>query len=250
MSKRMLGSIIYTAIAGGYDNLKSPRIGGGGLDHPRTRLAFVDNPVLCDAVDRPGWQVRQMESICMDPLMQAKRYKILAHRVLPADTGYSLWVDGKLEISDRLDVDGWAAEHLGDRDIALFRHPSRSCLYREAYVCARKLVDDWTVIARQVNGYRREGYPRDNGLAECSVILRRHTPDMSRLEEAWWTEVTNGSRRDQLSFDYVCWKLGIRYATLPGDYHESPWFRKLPHIRPRSVRPGSEQPAWARRGLV
>jgi hypothetical protein len=47
------------------------------------------------------------------------------------------------------------------------------------------------------------------------VILRRHTDAIRHLNEAWWNEIVRGSRRDQLSFNYVAWKLGLRYATFP-----------------------------------
>ena len=47
------------------------------------------------------------------------------------------------------------------------------------------------------------------------MILRRHTDAIRRLNEAWWNEIVRGSRRDQLSFNYVAWKLGLSYATFP-----------------------------------
>ena len=63
--------------------------------------------------------------------------------------------------------------------------------------------------------YASEGFPRGAGLAEACVILRRHTAAVEAFGEAWWHEIRTGSHRDQLSFDYVAWKLGMRYATFP-----------------------------------
>lgn len=63
--------------------------------------------------------------------------------------------------------------------------------------------------------YRAEGLPEDAGLIEAPVILRRHTDAIRRLNESWWGEIVRASRRDQLSFNYVAWKLGLRYGTFP-----------------------------------
>ena len=182
-------SIIYTAIAGGYDRLQSPR----DLDSPASegirRMAFVDNPALCGAADCPGWQIKIMTSICTVPLMQAKRYKVLSHEALPADTAFSLWVDGSVEFNSRLDPAYLAMKFLGNHDLALFRHSRRGCIYREAHACQIRGLDDPSVMARQMNQYRAEGYPRNNGLAECTMILRRHTPMVERLNNLWWSEI-------------------------------------------------------------
>lgn len=229
------GSIIYTAIAGGYDRLKPPRGGDARGQEAVRRIAFVDNPALCGGVGCPGWQIEIMPSICMSPHMQSRRHKILAHEVLPAGTEFSLWVDGSIEFDASLHPEDLARQFLGNADLALFRHASRNCLYDEAHHCQRRRLDDPGVMARQVNRYRAEGYPRNNGLAECTVILRRHTPIVSRLNDLWWQEISNGSRRDQLSFNYACWKLGIRFSLLPGTIAENPLFKCHAHARPRTI---------------
>jgi hypothetical protein len=237
-------SIIYTAIAGGYDNLKPPRddVSPGrpeddlpGQDVP-LRIAFMDNPDLYAGTGCPGWQIEPMASSCMDPLMQAKRYKVLAHEVLPPGTEFSLWVDGSMEFSSRLRPDEMARLYLVDADLALFKHPIRNCLYDEAHRCDVVKLDDSAVMAKQMNRYRAQGYPRNNGLAECAVILRRHTPAVARLNEMWWKEIVEGSRRDQLSFDYVCWKLGMKYALFPGTRHTCMEFKSYSHTKPRNFR--------------
>lgn len=243
-------TIIYTAIAGGYDNLKLPwddALPGRPEADPSEqngllRIAFMDDPDLCASTDCSGWRIERMSSVSMDPLMRAKRYKVLAHEALPPGTEFSLWVDGSMEFSSSLHPRELALQYLGDADLALYRHPKRSCSYDEAHACGRAHLDDPDVMARQMNRYRAEGYPRNNGLAECSVILRRHTPAVASLNELWWEEINNGSRRDQLSFDYTCWKLGIKYALFPGTRYDCRDFKMHPHLKPRGSRqsnPGS-----------
>jgi hypothetical protein len=58
--------------------------------------------------------------------------------------------------------------------------------------------------------------------------LRRHTQAVRAFNEAWWTEIVRGSWRDQLSFDYISWKLGISYVNFPLSLHEgNGLFRKF-----------------------
>lgn len=233
-------SIIYTSIAGGYDRLKPPRGSNQAEPAGLRRVAFVDNPDLCGGTGCPGWQIEIMPSICMTPHMQSKRHKVLAHEVLPEGTEFSLWVDGSLDFGSDLHPGALAQKFLKDTDLALFRHSRRTCLYAEAHACQCLKLDDPAVMARQMNRYRAEGYPRDNGLAECAVILRRHTPEVARLNELWWREISNGSRRDQLSFNYACWRLGIKYSLLPGILSQwvdsgNPFFKKHEHARPRTI---------------
>jgi hypothetical protein len=63
------------------------------------------------------------------------------------------------------------------------------------------------------------------------VILRRHTPAVAAFNEAWWAEIQAGSRRDQVSFTYVAWKLGLRYATIK--VREKNGFKKHRHLKAR-----------------
>jgi len=42
--------------------------------------------------------------------------------------------------------------------------------------------------------------------------------------EDWWTEIKYGSRRDQLSFDYVAWKNEFEYRFLEGDSRKNKHF--------------------------
>jgi len=143
-------------------------------------------------------------------------------------TDYSLWVDGCLtpltpiwELVDRF---------LNNHDICVFEHCERGCVYKEAEACIRLKKDNPARIRAQVDRYRREGYPYNNGLGETTAVLRRHTKAMEDFNEAWWEEIRTGSCRDQLSFNYAHWKLGTDgYATFEGTRIKSPDFKWRPH---------------------
>jgi hypothetical protein len=118
---------------------------------------------------------------------------------------------------------------LNDNAIAVFEHMQRNCVYQEAEACIklRKAVADR--IRAQVEHYRHEGYPYNNGLAETTAVLRKHTPEINALGDAWWTEMKTWTLRDQLSLDYLCWKHDIQYAQLEGGRTESTHFTWRPH---------------------
>jgi hypothetical protein len=145
----------------------------------------------------------------------AKRPKILPHAYF-SDAEYSLWVDGKVELTLGFPVVKRLAL-LDAVDVVVFEHAKRYCVYQEACECVHRGLDDADVIYRQMQRYTREGFPANAGLADCCVLLRRHTPAVRRFCEVWWEEIEKGSRRDQLSFNYAAWKCGVRYGVFPGD---------------------------------
>ncbi len=216
-------NILYTAITSGRDNLILDQNFEGV-----TPVAFLDETTNPDRKSKIGdWFVkpvrvekrRMVESI--DPVRAAKYYKVMAHNSFPfagADTvKYSLWIDGdvrlKRPMQEMIDL------YLKDTDIAFFAHPLRDCIYQEQSVCQALALDNPFIMIAQINKYKGLGYPEHNGLIDGSVILRRHTPEIAKLNEAWWAEIKRYSRRDQISFNYVAWKLGIKYTVMDGFNH-------------------------------
>lgn len=211
--------IVYTANTKGKDELKENQNTEGA-----EFVAFLDTPT-----ESKTWNVRSVTEISPDPVRNAKQYKVLPHIYFP-DAKYSLWIDGTITLLDPLQklID----LYLGDNDIALHKHYMRDCAYAEAVECGSYLLDDPDVISKQIARYLfQEGYPRNNGLAECTIILRRHTPKIAELNNLWWDEIQKGSRRDQISFNYCCWKLGVKYTEMEGTVYNSPHFKYEKHQR-------------------
>lgn len=207
--------VCYTAILG--------RIGDLPRAVPESSakfVAFVDTPERRRGACVQGWEPREPLRVFADSRRTARWHKVLSHILFP-EAEYTLWVDGCLRV---VDAPALLLGHLRDLDICVFRHAERSCVYRELEACVRLYKDDLATMYQQIARYRREGYPYNNGLAETTAVLRRHTPHVARLNSAWWSEIEHGSVRDQLSFDYVCWRLGIRYATFARTRYDNPHF--------------------------
>jgi hypothetical protein len=108
-------------------------------------------------------------------------------------------------------------------------------------------------VKPQMERYKEEGFPTDYGLLQSNIIIRKHNePDCVRLMEAWSEEVMNGSHRDQLSFNYCCWKnKDIKIKYLDKFIYRSKWFswnsahskRKSQQVKPGTYNSASEKKA-------
>ena len=211
--------VVYTAVFGDIpDRLRAPR---ALRPDPTVRyVCFTDRPEPSRCA--PPWELRESAWTHADPRRTARFHKVLSHRAVP-DAAYSLWLDGNL----RLEIDPWTIvrRHLSSGiDVVTFKHAHRNCVYQELEACLRLDKDDAGAMRAQVEGYRIEGYPCYNGLAETTALVRREGPAVRELNEAWWREIERGSARDQLSFDYAAWKLGLDYGCLPASREDCPYF--------------------------
>src|SRR5439155_6661737 len=68
--------------------------------------------------------------------------------------------------------------------------------------------------------------PHEFGLHHLNFLIRRNLDWRSVLfGHEWWHEMYHGSKRDQMSFDFVRWKLPqVRVKTLDISYNENDMF--------------------------
>jgi SAM-dependent methyltransferase len=226
--------VIYTAIFGGKDELIDPERVMPDYDY----ICFSDQDHSSKV-----WQVIKQPPTHADPVRSAKIYKILPHRYL-ADYDVSIWIDGNKYV--RGDVDELVDAYLAKNSMAVFNHAElsadpRDCLYEEAAELLRldeagKIKDNPDLIKKQVSRYREEGYPEKNGLISGMVLIRKHNdPLLRETMEAWWKEIEQGSRRDQLSFNYVAWKKKFSFSFIPGDSRNNKYFGHRPHKKRHNV---------------
>jgi hypothetical protein len=222
--------VVYTAVFGGYEGL-IPQPRSGGVDY----ICFTDTPVRSKS-----WEVRVVEPDLVDPTRNARKYKLLPHQFLP-DYGISLWIDANYLLVG--DIGKLVDSKLSDVNMAVFDHAQtlsdpRDSVYEEyqSIIDMGKKIgsykDDPEVMTRQIERYRREGFPSDNGLIFTAALLRRHNErDVVRAMERWWHEISIGSKRDQLSFNYAAWKEGLNYSIIDGDLRNNEWLYMLAHHR-------------------
>lgn len=216
--------VVYTAITGVYDELRDPGFNSVYCDY----VCFTDNRALRSHV----WKIRYFDDYETDNVRKCRRVKILPHLFLK-DYEYSVWMDASMNLQK--DVRPMLDRFLKDCGFAVFIHPERSCIYDEAAVCKEFKLDSAETINRQTDRYRQEGYPQNNGLAETSVLFRRHhDPKVIRAMEDWWREVRDFSRRDQLSFNYVAWKNKLNFFLIRPGYRDTDFFTLQQHNHPHT----------------
>lgn len=220
---------VYTAISNvtnNYDSLKEQKKHGDAIEY----VAFLE-----EMESSKTWEFRKMHEEFQDPNRNAKIHKILSHRFFP-EKEYTLWVDGSVKMVFPFSVKRLVDIYLQDCDMAVFKHSERSCIYEEANVCIQRKLDDENTIRKQIRRYASEGYPSNIGLAECTVILRRHSPKVVEFNEAWWDEIKNGSKRDQLSFNYVARKTMMEIRFFPGNIRQNNYlFQRLSHNKKKNT---------------
>jgi len=197
--------VVYTASLGGRDDAKEPPF---GLD---CHLFTDDADPRRDSVVRHRVKLYPTE----DPRRISRKFKQLPHVCLP-EYDVTLWIDGSMRLKVT-DLQPLIDRYLSNRSIAVFKHAYCKCIYAAAREVCEAGIDDLDTTVAQMERYRAAGYPENRGMAACGIILRRNCPEANAFNELWFSEMREGSKRDQLSFDYVSWALGIPYAVMDGD---------------------------------
>lgn len=207
---------VYTAIFGGYD--APPKI-----INPDPDLDYV---LFCDAeinaVAAP-WQVRRLPRIFADPQVDARRVKVLSHLFLP-DYQVTVWIDGNL--SPKQLTASYVNEAIQMQPVAVCRHQFRGCIYDEAVEIIRTAKDAPSPVMRQIQFYQSLGFPQKSGLHVTMFLIRDHRDSRTlKHNNRWWEILSEYSKRDQLSFDFVRWEMQTPVLTLPFNCRENTLFQ-------------------------
>ena len=197
---------VYTCILDGYDQLAKLKLKPDNIDY----YVITDRPPS----DESMWcsldvsQVQEKLSH-LSIIEQNRWYKMHPH-LLFVDYDYSVYLDGNVTpISDLTEF----IHRIRSTGIATHRHYIRDCVYREAQAVVQSGKDSPEHIEQHLHFLQELGMPKNYGLADCSVIARRHHDAFCiSLMDQWWKEFLAHSRRDQLSFPYVLFKNGVSMA--------------------------------------
>lgn len=147
------------------------------------------------------------------PIKRQRFVKICIPDELFDNYEYSIYADIKRPITSNFDS---MISFLQDGSDFLIRtHPERDCAYKEAEFLLRKNRYDNSDILKQVEFYKKEGFPTHSGLYWSAQLFRRHTKELKEFSKLWWEQVERFSYRDQISLPYVVWKTGIKISGKP-----------------------------------
>ena len=193
---------VVTSITGGKDGLIDDQVKGNADFY-----AYLDRPFSSNT-----WSIGKAYDRFHDARRNSRIHKILIHEY--HDSEYSIWIDGNIKLL--VSPEEIIERYLKDHDIAVFQHPNRDCIYDEAIVCAERGLEKKDELVDQCVNYNLRGYAPHKGLAECGIIMRRHTPEVRALNNEWWAQYTRYSKRDQISFMYAVDAVGIRVNLIKG----------------------------------
>jgi len=199
---------VVTSITGDKDQLIEKQVRGGA-----NFIAFIDKPYPSNT-----WGIKKAYDKFQDPRRNSRIHKLLIHQYV--DTEYSIWIDGNIKLL--IPPEEIIERYLKNHDFAVFKHPTRDCIYDEAMVCAKLRLDDPENIIEQVKQYEDSGFAKHKGLCECGILIRRNTAKVEAFNNAWWGEYTRFSRRDQISFMYAVDKVGLRINVINEPFINQP----------------------------
>jgi hypothetical protein len=188
--------IVYTTIFGNYDELIDPKEKYPGCDF----ICFTDQKSLKSDI----WQIQIIENCNLPSNLMNRKYKMLPHLFL-TEYEWSMYVDANIAIiGNPLDL---ALKYLTRYNMVIPKHFARDCVYDEAKECVIVGKAKYKEVVKQMNKYRSEGFPKNFGLSENNIILRKHNDTkIIKLMCEWWNEINIYTNRDQLSLAYVLWK--------------------------------------------
>ena len=213
--------VVYCAITGGYDALNEPTFVTGNVDY--VLLTDTDE---CENVDS-NWKTIKLENPQgLSAPMLARWAKTHPFELFP-DYDWSVWVDGKLRIKG--DIREYISTYKRENGMICFPHYTAKTIIDEAsYIIQHKKADPKD-LQKQMEDYYNGGYINKGYIVETAVLARdHHDEQLKKVMDDWWSELcTYNHHRDQMSFDYVCWKNGYDYDLNDLLVYGNPWFEAV-----------------------
>jgi len=199
--------VVYT-VSYGLDLLRDPEIINKDWDY----VFLTNNKNL----KSKKWNIQYYKSNLNDK--KASRYPKILYQDFFQNYDFSLYLDARFVL--RKDPQEMLEKYITpNTHISLMNHPKRNCIYNECKFCIDNKLDNDKVIKKQMQRYKKEGFPKDYGLNAGGVIIRRHNDKVSKFMKMWFNEVKEGSYRDQTSFMYIYWKLPLNINWMDFKYY-------------------------------
>jgi hypothetical protein len=191
--------VVYTCIVGNYDKLREISQPESGVDY----VCFTDQNI-----ESKTWKIRPIPAFLntFESTKIARCVKILPHIFLP-EYNVSVWADGNIQVLGNI----VELINLNLKNyFAIPKHPDRVCVYEEGNAIIKLKKDTEDNVNNQLEIYRKNKYPVNNGMVQSNIIIRKHNDSRCiTICNTWWNEVRLFSRRDQLSFNYCIWKKNV-----------------------------------------
>lgn len=204
---KSLKKVVYTALIGNYDNIQ-PIVKEEGYDY----VIFTDTILNKEATN---WTILNIEqknnySNIIELIKRQRFFKVLPHLFFK-NYDLSIYIDTTFEIKGKLD-DFLLRILTPNLSIYILEHPFIDSINNEFEAVLAFKKELQSNVIKLKNRYKKENFSDNNGHAECCLIVRRHNNrNCINFMEKWFNEIKHNSHRDQLSFNYVLWRLNNKY---------------------------------------
>lgn len=193
---------VYTCITDGYDTLRQPDMIEESCDY---YVISNDSDMGAEA-----WKYLDVDAVVPDCSMSAKdknRYcKMHPHEIF-LKYDYTIYLDGSIKIQRPI---AHYIGRVGFSGLAVHRHKVQDCIYVDGIFAEWLGVVEKDEIIREMARYMAEGLPKKFGMFECGMIVTDLRNDIGkRLYGQWFEAYQKGAKRDQFSFVYTLWKMGL-----------------------------------------
>ena len=226
--------IVYTCIAGGYDNLRPVPQAEAGVSY----ICFAE-PGFC----APDPWIRR-DLIYPPNGETGSRHLNRFHKLFPQrlfhKQRYSVYQDGN--VCFRGSYLSVLEKFRGTRaSIGAFRHFADRTLESEAQACRdcdKFNAYDLKVIEQQLQHYLMQGYPMHEKISANYFLVRDHSsPVLESIMDGVWQDLNRFTSRDQISLPFQVWsneanlvfldELGIPLEWVQRHYHKNEFFREI-----------------------
>lgn len=193
---------VYTCIFGAYDLIREPLC----------KSKWCDYYIITDQLipEHSVWkkiEPAKPEGFSEWPNAIKNRYFKMHPEKVFSEYRYSMYVDGNVWLL--ADMYPFLMQ-MKDKFIGIFKYPLNDCFYINAPFLESLGLVPKELSNKQVETYRKEGFPEHFGYFECGVLLREHNhPQCVKLMDIWWEQYCTWVKRDQQCLMYSLWKNGL-----------------------------------------
>ena len=212
--------VVYTVLIGSKEALNNPLqlIGTETKsDIDIDYYCFTDNKQLSS----PTWKFKELNVPLVAAEKASRLPKAKPHDFFP-EHEFSIYIDNTVvfkRLPCKADIQG--------KIFAGFKHPWRSNPSDEADIIVKSGLDEYDVIAKQLDFYNQIGYPLTEvkQLTAGTCIIRKHmNDDVKNFGDLWWQQILQFSKRDQVSLDLCAQISNCKIEYLEGDKTQNDLF--------------------------
>lgn len=193
--------VVYTVLLGKKYKLNEPK----HFNKDWNLKCFTDQNI-----SSKNWEIINIKKF-EDPRKKSREIKIVNHTFFDYDI--CLYLDARFTI--RTDLDSMVKKYL-KKNIAVMSRKKRVSSYKgEIDLCIKLNLDSETILTKQFNQYKSDGFPSNSTLYSPGIMLKRNTKKTRKFMELWYNEVNKHSYRDIVSFAYTLWKYPIEISVMP-----------------------------------